>query len=89
MGFVVKGDLDKALEEKAFTMVVGQYTKEPIKTKSGYHFLRVKESRASTVFSYDEVKNDLAEVLYRQNAKKQYDKWVAKLKSKASIKINN
>ena len=88
MGFVVKGDLDKRLKEKAFSLNVGQYTKEPIKTNSGYHFLRVKESRASTVFSYDDVKNDLAEVLYRQNGKKQYDKWAAKLKSKASIKIN-
>lgn len=89
MGFIVRGDLDKRLEDKAFTLNVGQYTKEPIKTDSGYHFLRVKESRASTVFTYDDVKNDLAEVLYRQNGKKQYDKWVAKLKSKATIKINN
>ncbi|MCR4663406.1 MAG: SurA N-terminal domain-containing protein [Endomicrobiaceae bacterium] len=88
MGFVVKGDLDKRLEDKAFSMVVGQYTKEPIQTESGYHFLRVTESRASSSFTYDDVKNDLAEVLFRQNSKKLYDKWIDGLKSKANIKIN-
>ena len=88
MGFVVKGDLDKRLEEKAFGMAVGQYTKEPIQTDSGYHFLRVTESRASSSFTFDDVRNDLAEVLYRQNGKKLYDKWIEGLKSKATIKIN-
>ncbi len=88
MGFVVKGDLDKRLEQKAFGMTVGQYTKEPVKTNSGYHFIRVKESRAGTIFNYDDVKNDLAEVLYRQNGQKLYEKWVSGLRAKANIKIN-
>ena len=88
MGFVVKGDLDKRLEEKAFSMTVGQYTKEPIQTDSGYHFIRVTESRASQSFTFEDVRNDLAEVLYRQNGKKLYDKWVEGLKARANIKIN-
>lgn len=88
MGFVVKGDLDKRLEEKAFSLSVGQYTKEPIKTDSGYHFLRVKESRASSSFTFEDVRNDLAEVLYRQNGKKLYDRWMADLKAKSNIKVN-
>lgn len=88
MGFVIKGDLDKRLEDKAFSMIVGQYTKEPIKTDSGYHFLRVKESKASSSFTFEDVRNDLAEVLYRQNGKKLYDKWVSGLKAKSSVKIN-
>lgn len=88
MGFVIKGDLDKRLEEKVFAMAVGQYTKEPVQTDSGYHFLRVTESRASSSFTFEDVRNDLAEVLYRQNGKKLYDKWVADLKAKSSIKIN-
>lgn len=88
MGFVIKGDLDKRLEEKVFAMTVGQYTKDPIQTDSGYHFLRVTESRASSSFTFEDVRNDLAEVLYRQNGKKLYDKWVAGLKAKSNIKVN-
>ncbi|MFA7074604.1 MAG: peptidylprolyl isomerase [Endomicrobiaceae bacterium] len=88
MGLVVKGDLTKKLETPAFTMNVGQYTKDAIKTDAGYHFLRVEERKASTSFTFDDVKKDLAEVLYQQNAKKAYDKWMADLKAKANIKIN-
>ena len=88
MGFVVKGDLDKRLEDKAFSLNVGQYTKEPIKTDSGYHFLRVKESRAETPFTFESARNDLAEILYRQNSKKLYDKWISDLKNKSNIKVN-
>ncbi len=88
MGFVIKGDLDKRLEEKAFGMAVGQYTKEPIQTDSGYHFLRVTESRASSSFTFEDVRNELAEVLFRQNSKKLYDKWIEGLKAKSNIKIN-
>lgn len=88
MGLVIKGDLTKELENSVFTMNVGQYTKEAIKSDSGYHFLRVEERKASTSFTFDDVKKDLAEVLYQQNGKKTYDKWIADLKSKANIKIN-
>jgi len=88
MGLVIKGDLTKEIEAVIFEMNVGEYTKEPIKTDSGYHFFRVEERKASSVFTFDDVKNDLAEVLYQQNGKKVYDKWIADLKSKANIKIN-
>jgi len=88
MGLVIRGDLTKELETPAFTMNVGQYTKDAIRTDSGYHFLRVEERKASTSFSFDDVKKDLAEVLYQQNGKKAYDKWISDLKAKANIKIN-
>ena len=37
---------------------------------------------------FDDVKKDLSEVLYQQNMKKAYDVWIAELRAKASIKIN-
>jgi peptidyl-prolyl cis-trans isomerase C len=70
MGLVIRGDLTKELETPAFTMNVGQYTKEAIKTMPGYHFIRVEERKASSSFTFDDIKKDLAEVLYQQNAKK-------------------
>ncbi len=88
MGLVIRGDLTKELETPAFTMNVGQYTKEAIKTDAGYHFIRVEERKASSSFTFDDIKKDLAEVLYQQNGKKAYDKWISGLKAKANIKIN-
>ncbi|WP_413854212.1 peptidylprolyl isomerase [Candidatus Ruminimicrobium bovinum] len=88
MGIIVKGDLAKPLEDAVFKLHVGEWTKEPIKSDYGYHFFRVEERKASTSFVYDDVKKDLMEVLYQQNTKKAYDKWLESIKSKATIKIN-
>ena len=88
MGVIVKGDLAKPLEEAVFKLNVGEWTKEPIKSDYGYHFFRVEERKASTSFVYDDVKKDLMEVLYQQNTKKAYDKWLESIKAKSNIKIN-
>jgi len=88
MGVIVKGDLAKPLEDAVFKLMVGEWTKEPIKSDYGYHFFRVEERKASTNFVYDDVKKDLMEVLYQQNTKKAYDQWLESLKAKATIKIN-
>lgn len=88
MGIIVKGDLAKPLEDAVFKLYVGEWTKEPIKSDYGYHFFRVEERKASTSFGYDDVKRDLMEVLYQQNTKKAYDKWLESIKSKSTIKIN-
>jgi len=88
MGLVVKGDLAKEIDSVVFTLNVGEWTKDAIKTDFGYHFLRVEEKKANSVFTFDDVKKDLAEVLYQQNMKKSYDAWITDLRSKANIKIN-
>ncbi len=88
MGLVVKGDLAKEIDSVVFTLNVGEWTKEAIRTDFGYHFLRVEEKKANTAFTFDDVKKDLTEVLYQQNMKKTYDSWIAELRAKANIKIN-
>lgn len=88
IGIVVKGDLPAEIDKVVFNMNVGEYTKEPIKTDNGYHFLRVEEKRASKIFTFDEVKNDIGELLYQNEAKKAYAEWMQELKSKANIKDN-
>jgi len=88
MGMIIKGDLTKDLEAAVFSMKVGSYTKEPIKTEYGYHFLRVEGMNVAQQISYDDIKLQLAEVVYQQKAKDTYDTWINSLKSKANIKIN-
>lgn len=88
IGIVVKGDLQSEIDKLIFTMNVGEYTKEPVRTDTGYHFLRVEEKRASKKYTFDEVKNDIAEVMYQNDVRKTYMNWVESLKSKSEIKIN-
>jgi parvulin-like peptidyl-prolyl isomerase len=88
VGLIVKGDLPKDIETKIFSMKIGEWTKEPIQMPNGYFFVRVEGQNAAKQFDFEEIKNDLAEMLYQINSKKAFDEFVAGLRSKASIKIN-
>jgi parvulin-like peptidyl-prolyl isomerase len=88
LGIVVKGDLLPEIDKKVFAMAVGDYTKEPVKTDTGYHFLKVEEKRAGKEVTFDEVKNDIGELLYQNEARKTYADWVSGLKAKANITTN-
>jgi parvulin-like peptidyl-prolyl isomerase len=88
LGIVAKGDLLPTLDKTAFSMKVGDYTKEPIKTDIGYFFLKVEERRAKRDITFDDVKNDISEVLAHINANKAQNEYIDELRSKANIKIN-
>jgi parvulin-like peptidyl-prolyl isomerase len=88
LGLVARIDLPYNVSNSVFTMKIGEYTKEPIRTDLGYHFIKVEERRTKREIAFDDVKNDFAEVLYQNNAKKAYTGYVDGLKSKANIKIN-
>jgi parvulin-like peptidyl-prolyl isomerase len=88
LGILSKGDIIPAINRVVFSMRVGDYTKEPIKTDKGYHFMKVEEKRAKREVGFNDVKNDVAEVLYQNNARKVYNDYINELKVKANIKIN-
>ncbi|MDR2252177.1 MAG: SurA N-terminal domain-containing protein [Endomicrobium sp.] len=88
LGIIAKGDLSPVLDRTAFSMKVGDYTREPIKTDIGLFFLKIEERRAKKDVTFDAVKNDIAEVLAHINANKAQNEYIDGLKSKANIKIN-
>lgn len=88
MGFVSNGDLLPDLNKAVFALKLGEWTKEPVKTDAGYHFVRVDEQRAKRDVTFDAVKNDLAQVVYQQNARTAYDNYLKTLKGKSNISIN-
>ena len=88
LGIVVKGDLLPEIEKKVFSMNVGEYTKEPIRSETGFHFIRVEEKKASKEFTFDEVKNDIGELLFRNAQRDAYAGFMNDLRTKATIKIN-
>ncbi|MDR3274429.1 MAG: peptidylprolyl isomerase [Endomicrobium sp.] len=88
LGVIAKGDLFPIINNAVFAMKVGDYNREPIKTEAGYHFFKVEEKHASRDITFDDVKNDIAGVLYQNKARKAYAEYINDLKSKANIKIN-
>jgi parvulin-like peptidyl-prolyl isomerase len=87
LGYFAKGDMVPEFEKVAFSLNVGEVS-EPVLTDFGYHIIRVEEKRAAKNVSYDDVKNDLKEVLFQKAAQKRYEAWLKDLRAKANIKIN-
>jgi parvulin-like peptidyl-prolyl isomerase len=87
LGFFSKGDMVPEFEKAAFSLNVGSVS-EPILTDFGYHIIKVEEKRAARKLTYDDIKNDLKELLYQKNAQKRYESWLKELRAKANVKIN-
>jgi parvulin-like peptidyl-prolyl isomerase len=94
LGIVAKGVLPLVLEKAAFSLKVGDYTKEPIKTDIGYYFIKVEEKfqRREVVFD-SKVKDYINGKLLQFNKEKAYMqaciRYINTLKAKADIKMMN
>ena len=87
LGFVLKEDVTPEVAKIVFALPVGDYNKKPVQTTNGYHFFRVEEKKAKMPIEFDDIKDSLSDLLYKQNIQIEYDKLMAELKANADIKI--
>ncbi|WP_283196050.1 peptidylprolyl isomerase [Rhizobium sp. AN80A] len=85
LGYFTKGRMVKEFEDAAFALEKGTYTKTPIKTDFGYHVILVEDKRDSAPPPYDQVKDQVRQLVMR-------DKYLALLataKEKSKIDITD
>lgn len=87
LGFVLKEDITPEVAKVVFALDVGAYNTKPVKTNNGYHFFRVEEKKAKMPIEYDDIKDSISDLLYKQNIQTAYDKLITELKENSSIKI--
>ena len=87
LGFVLKEDITPEVAKVVFSLDVGAYNTKPVQTSNGYHFFRVEEKKAKMPIEYDDIKDSISDLLYKQNIQIAYDKLIAELKAGADIKI--
>ena len=87
LGFVLKEDVTPEVSKVIFSLPVGDYNKTPVKTNNGYHFFRVEEKKAKMPIEFDDIKDTISDLLYKQNVQKEYDKLIAELKANSEIKF--
>ncbi|MBU2530005.1 MAG: peptidylprolyl isomerase [Elusimicrobia bacterium] len=86
LGYIFKGLLPEELETEAFSLQVGKISK-PVKTKFGYHIIKVEERKAEQKLKFEQVSNELGQLLAAQNFKEDLLKFVEELKAKAKIDL--
>lgn len=71
LGFFGQGVMDPAFEKAVFEMKPGELS-EPVKSRFGYHIIRLEEIKAGSTKSFDEARADVEKAYRREQAERQY-----------------
>jgi peptidyl-prolyl cis-trans isomerase SurA len=86
LGFFRRGVMVAEFEKAAFTLLPGGIS-EPIRTKFGWHVLKVEERKALAAPPLEEVKDQLRERMLRGQLEKYTDQYVQELRAAAVVDV--
>ncbi len=86
MGWVEKGQLVGAIDEKIFAMDQGQVT-PLIQTSLGFHIFKVIERQTSSEKPLEQVRDKIQEVIFKEKLGNRLEDWIKNLKKNAYISI--
>lgn len=86
MGWVKRGELVAAVEEKVFSLAPGQHS-GIVEVPAGFHIFKVLEKKPGTVKPLEEVRSQVEGVLAGEKAQGRYKEWMERLKKNAFISV--
>ncbi len=84
LGFFRRGVMVPEFEKAAFTLPLGGVS-EPIRTKFGWHVIKVEERRALQARPFEEVKDALREKILRTQLEKYTEQYIQELRAQAVV----
>lgn len=82
LGYFSRGQLVKPIEDAAFALKVGEYTKKPVESPYGWHVIMVEDRREKRPPALDDVKDVIRNLIARER----YVSVIGDLRSKMDIK---
>jgi peptidyl-prolyl cis-trans isomerase SurA len=73
-------------DKVAFSLPAGGVS-DPVRTRFGWHVIKVEERRAVPVKSFEEMKDQLQEKLSREQLEKYTDQYVKELRQQAAVEV--
>ena len=86
MGWVKRGELVAAVEEKVYALEAGKYS-AVVEVPDAFHIFKVLEKKPATVKPLEEARAKVEAVLSAEKAQARYKEWMERLKKNAFISI--
>lgn len=87
LGYFKRGQMIPEFEKVVFSLRVGDMS-GVVKTRFGYHIIKLTDYKAATYRDYEEVKENIEIILSRERQEERFKEFADTLRSKASIEIN-
>ncbi|MCF8012060.1 MAG: peptidylprolyl isomerase [Clostridiales bacterium] len=84
LGFIQKGEMVKEFEQAAFSLEKSEIS-EPVKTKYGYHIIKVNEKKEAKKANYEENKEDIKDMLFEKKMQTEYEPWMQEMREKYEV----
>ena len=80
LGDFGRGQMVPEFETAALALEVGEMTKSPVKTQFGYHLIKLNSKSESSVIPYEEIADQLKEMLVGEKRREAYERKINQLK---------
>ena len=86
LGYFKRGQMVPAFEEVAFKLKPGEVS-DIVKTRFGYHLIKVVDKKPESTVPYEEIKDKLAQYLKQEKVQKEIKQLVEKLRKEAKVEL--
>lgn len=88
LGYFKRGQMIPEFENACFNLSVGE-TSDVVKTRFGYHIIKVTDRQPATYRKFEDAKEMIRALISRERQREKLDELIKSLKDKAKIKIND
>ena len=86
LGYFKRGQMVPAFEEVAFKLKPGEVS-DIVKTRFGYHLIKVVDKKPESTVPYEEIKDRLGQYLKQEKVQKEIKQLVEKLRKEAKVEM--
>jgi peptidyl-prolyl cis-trans isomerase SurA len=86
LGTFKKGDMMPEIEDNVINMQPDEIS-DLVITPAGFHIIKLEERTLGKIRSFEEVKGEIEELLYKKKSEERFNVWLADLRKAAAIEI--